>query len=929
MPRGVHKLTLLWLPVAAFIAQGTVQAATNIYAGLSASVGTNSDPKNTWQTLADSTGGGLGDSRDLLTSMEKVVLNYVRPDSHLVDNQSGQGPEAGIESQPELAIPSQVSPSSQPLVQVSRSAVYNGLPMVSTFETLVPGTQSMGSAMPGVPGTQPESTQAGVSTTQTVVSVSITQSAVPGPQSLPMGTQSLGTGTAGTATEHMAAGPANAHSTASDKPAASPAVHTLFPRNRIATHNAPSLTQNLEPGSQTELPGAQSLAPSPLGAVPQTVVTISQSTIPTSNPQASTPQVGPSTTQVTVVTSQPQIPGSGTVIQNIQLVVPSAVPGARSPTPDMQPGAPGNQSWGSGSQSWGSGNQSWGSGDQWWGSGNQSWGIGTQAKPPSADPKFNWVNWGNGPTNTRFASSETKISPQNVASVVVKNGWPVQLFGDISATPTVVDGVVYIVDWGFPNYLVQVERVGPFFTGNGHISAIDANTGKIIWTREVQSYTGTPGYSRTSPAVEGDFVVIGTNHGGIVKYAKIPDSTYVLALSKNNGNLIWKTLVDPHPLAGIVTSPTIANGGVYIGVSSTEESLQDGTCCSFVGTAQKLDLYTGKVLWSFKTVPAGYYGGAIWASSPPVDTRRNLVYFATGNNYIVPPDVDKCQEKNIGNYTAQALCESPDNWINSVVALDATTGQLKWGRKLGAADVWVAACSPVAFIFPYSNCTGFSAVKDWDFGQMPMLIYGKNGQRDLLAIGQKSGMAWGLNPDTGAILWGTDTKGTSKYGGIMFGSATDGERIYMSNANTGSENFPMINTYPGQMQTSLGSYAIGLDLNGNILWETANPWPVLVSPIRLFAGLSPTWAVNLGPVSVANGVVYWPSMDYQGRLIFLDAKNGRILGNFETGRPIGSLACGPSIVDGTIYVGSGYSQQLLPSLLWHAWALTLPSLNTG
>lgn len=33
--------------------------------------------------------------------------------------------------------------------------------------------------------------------------------------------------------------------------------------------------------------------------------------------------------------------------------------------------------------------------------------------------------------------------------------------------------------------------------------------------------------------------------------------------------------------------------------------------------------------------------------------------------------------------------------------------------------------------------------------QAPMLIYGKNGRADLLAIGQKSGMAWGLNPDTG------------------------------------------------------------------------------------------------------------------------------------------------------------------------------------
>lgn len=39
----------------------------------------------------------------------------------------------------------------------------------------------------------------------------------------------------------------------------------------------------------------------------------------------------------------------------------------------------------------------------------------------------------------------------------------------------------------------------------------------------------------------------------------------------------------------------------------------------------------------------------------------------------------------------------------------------------------------------------------------------------------------------GEVIWGTDTKGTARYGGMMFGSATDGERIYMSNANTGTK----------------------------------------------------------------------------------------------------------------------------------------------
>lgn len=142
----------------------------------------------------------------------------------------------------------------------------------------------------------------------------------------------------------------------------------------------------------------------------------------------------------------------------------------------------------------------------------------------------------------------------------------------------------------------------------------------------------------------------------------------------------------------------------------------------------------------------------------------------------------------------------------------------------------------------------------------------------------------------------------------------------------------MINTYPGQWRKSWGGYAVALDLDGKILWETANIYPVLLSPLRLLEvepGYFPTWAINIGPMSVANGVVYWPSMDFQGSLIFLNAKNGRILGRFTTGQPIGSLACGPSIVDGTIYVGSGYAQQIAPSLLWQVWALTPPDLKNS
>ena len=45
------------------------------------------------------------------------------------------------------------------------------------------------------------------------------------------------------------------------------------------------------------------------------------------------------------------------------------------------------------------------------------------------------------------------------------------------------------------------------------------------------------------------------------------------------------------------------------------------------------------------------------------------------------------------------------------------------------------------------------------------------------------------------------------------------------------------------------------------------------------------------------------SMDAKGTLFFLDAPNGKLLGSFETGA---SLACGPSVVDGVVFTGSGY-----------------------
>lgn len=57
-------------------------------------------------------------------------------------------------------------------------------------------------------------------------------------------------------------------------------------------------------------------------------------------------------------------------------------------------------------------------------------------------------------------------------------------------------------------------------------------------------------------------------------------------------------------------------------------------------------------------------------------------------------------------------------------------------------------------------------------------------------------------------------------------------------------------------------------------------------------------------MTVANGVLFYPSMDKDGTLFTLRGDTGKLLNVFQTGMTTG---CGPSIVNGRVYIGSGYS----------------------
>jgi len=486
-------------------------------------------------------------------------------------------------------------------------------------------------------------------------------------------------------------------------------------------------------------------------------------------------------------------------------------------------------------------------------------GLALAAPADAGSGGSEWTSAGGNLNNTRFQASEHEISVANAPDLDVD--WSVETGGDVSATPAVDDEHVYFPDW------------------SGNLYAVDRDTGAVVWVRTIPSYTGIPGdKARATPAISGDTLVVG-NQGPFGGGGK------VLGIDKNTGALLWATQVEAHPAAIITQSATIHAGVVYIGVASQEEALSavvpDYPCCSFRGSMAALDLRTGKVLWKTWMAPEGYSGNAVWGSSPAIDARRGNVYIATGNNYSVPPAVLQCVADNLGNPDATQACLAADDFFDAIMALDLRTGQIRWVTRALPYDAWTVDCIP--FFGDGDNCPE-PAGPDYDFGQAPALFKVRDARgrtQDLVGAGQKSGKYWALDPDTGAVVWTTQTGPGGTAGGLQWGSAVDGRRIYTANANS--------NLVPwGPGGTTAGMWSALDAATGAILWQTAPP----------------DGGSTSGPVTTANGVVFGCSLDPVGHMYALDAATGQVLWSYASG---GSCLSGAAISDGTLYWGSGYS----------------------
>jgi polyvinyl alcohol dehydrogenase (cytochrome) len=494
-----------------------------------------------------------------------------------------------------------------------------------------------------------------------------------------------------------------------------------------------------------------------------------------------------------------------------------------------------------------------------------------------------WPLFGGNLQNTA-TTADNSISVTNVGQLHTK--WVFNTGGDVSARAAVVNGVVYFPDWA------------------GNLYAINAGDRSLVWQHQLSDYGLTGSFngiyhSRTTPAVVDGTLYIGTQEGA-----------WLLAIDAATGVGIWQTQMEPlDPYAIVSSSPVVYKGVVYTGVASIAEGASaygiNLANTTPRGSAIAVAASNGRVLWQTHMAPVGYRGVGVWGSNPVVDKARNSLYVSTGNNYTHPDDSAPSSnpKKTYGqcikaNGTA-ASCSSPDNHVDSIVALDMDTGAVKWARKLvtwnqgpyvaNGSDDWNVDC----LFFPSTDphqCPS-NAGPDYDFGSAPNLITYKTGPgpsfKTIIGAGQKSGIYYALDPGTGAVLWQTQVGPGSALGGMEWGSASDGKRIYVQIANLYGIGAPGHNA---------GSWSALDPATGQILWQTQDP----------------NGAIDIGPMTVANGVVYAASMagDQADQTMFaLNAATGQIVWSFAAGS---SVNAGATVANGVVYWGSGYTHLQFP-----------------
>jgi alcohol dehydrogenase (cytochrome c) len=315
----------------------------------------------------------------------------------------------------------------------------------------------------------------------------------------------------------------------------------------------------------------------------------------------------------------------------------------------------------------------------------------------AADEPENWLTYSGGYSSQRHTTLR-EITRANVRNLEQKWVLQGQVLGAWQSSPLVVNGTMYLTQR--PN----------------DVLALDAKTGRVFWRYQYNNSTDQRvccGANNRGLAIHGDTLFMGTL------------DAHLIAIDARNGQPLWNTTVADSKLAYSVTmAPLVIKDLVLVGTGGGEYGIR--------GFIAAYDVRTGKEVWRFNTIPAPgqpgsetwqgddweHGGASVWVTGS-YDPALNLTYWGVGNP---GPDWNPDQRPGDNLYS------------DSVVALDADTGALKWHFQFTPNDAY-----------------------DYDAVQIPVLVDMQwQGQpRKLMMWANRNGFFYVLDRATGEFLHGS------------------------------------------------------------------------------------------------------------------------------------------------------------------------------
>jgi PQQ-dependent dehydrogenase (methanol/ethanol family) len=405
----------------------------------------------------------------------------------------------------------------------------------------------------------------------------------------------------------------------------------------------------------------------------------------------------------------------------------------------------------------------------------------------------------------------------------------------METAPIVVNGVMFLT------------------TSYNHVYAVDAVTGQEFWHYKHKMGPVTTfccGPNNRGVAVAGGKLYMGTLDAKLV------------ALDAKSGKLLWETeIADPEKGYSETMAPTVVEGKVLIGTNGGEYGIR--------GFVKAFDADTGKLIWTFYTIPEKGYEG-VWAKTDATgrDMHRDIAaekdafakksdfYETLGGGVWMTPAIDRASKTVffvVGNPSPDlygAVRPGDNLYTDSLVAVDLDTGKYKWHFQYIAHDLWdLDAVSPPILV----------DVKDKNGKMIPGVIHG------------------------------------GKTGHVYVHDRRDGSLIRFSDAMIPQENMWVLPTASGARMLP--------GANGGVEW----------SPMAYNAGARLTYAVNLHQpmtyhveaTNYPNGKLWLggafknvPGDEQWGNVTAVNIDTGKIAWQAKTDQPMigGALATAGNLV---------------------------------